>query len=106
MRRGEVWWADLEPTRGGEINKVRPVLILSDDRLNRARSTVVAVPLTNGGRANTPLVVPVPSAGPNSKVVCDQVRALDKSRLQRRRGDLSEEDLEQVEAAMRLILRL
>ena len=106
MLRGEIWWADLDPTRGGEIRKRRPVVILTADPLNRARRTVIVAPLTTGSAPRPPLVVPTPSAGPESKAVCDQIRALDKSRLSQRIGRLSVADLAGVEGALKIVLAL
>ena len=47
MRRGEIYYADLSPTVGSEINKRRPVLIVSNDANNRAASTVTVLPITS-----------------------------------------------------------
>jgi mRNA interferase MazF len=47
MRRGEVWWAALDPVRGGEIGKTRPAVIVSNDMANRSRNRVQIVPLTS-----------------------------------------------------------
>ena len=93
MKRGEVWWVDLDPTGGGEIQKTRPAVILTVDALNRARRTVVVVPLSSSATPRPPIVVSVPSAGVGSVAVCDQVRAVDKARLVRHIGKLSESDL-------------
>ena len=93
MKRGEVWWVDLDPTRGGEIQKTRPAVILTVDALNRARRTVVVVPLSSSATPRPPIVVSVPSAGAGSVAVCDQVRAVDKARLIRQTGKLSDSDL-------------
>lgn len=93
MKRGEVWWVDLDPTRGSEIQKTRPAVILTVDALNRARRTVVVVPLSSSATPRPPIVVSVPSAGSGSVAVCDQVRAVDKTRLVRQIGQLSAPDL-------------
>lgn len=106
MNRGQVWWADLDPTRGGEIRKSRPAVILSVDPLNRARRTVVVVPLSSSPTPRPPIVVAVPSAGAGSTAVCDQVRAVDKQRLTRQQGRLSAADLEAVEDGVRAVLGL
>lgn len=101
-----MWWVDLDPTRGGEIRKTRPALILSLDALNRARRTVVVVPLSSSPDPRPPIVVAVPSAGAQSVAVCDQVRAVDKGRLTTRRGRLSPADLRTVEGGVRTVLGL
>jgi mRNA interferase MazF len=101
-----VWWVDFDPTRGSEIRKTRPAAILSVDPLNRARRTVVVVPLSSSPDPRPPIMVAVPSAGADSVAVCDQVRAVDKGRLARRRGRLSPADLRAVEAGVRTVLGL
>ncbi len=79
-RRGEVWWVDLDPTRGSEIRKTRPAVVLTANALNRARRTVVVVPLSTGPAPRPPIVVATASAGAGSVAVCDQMRAVDKGR--------------------------
>lgn len=106
IRRGEVWWVDLEPTRGGEIRKTRPAVVITADGLNRGRRTVVIVPLSTGPDPRPPIVVPTPSAGSRSVAICDQLRAVDKGRLSDILGALSAEDLRAVEDAIRRVLVL
>jgi len=105
-RRGEIWWVDLDPTQGSEIRKTRPAVVVSADALNRARRTVVVVPLSTGPRAQPPIVVAVPSAGSASVAACDQIRAVDKTRLTRLAGRLSPDDLAAVEGALRRVIEL
>jgi mRNA interferase MazF len=106
LKRGEVWWVDLDPTRGSELRKRRPALILSVDALNRARRTVVVVPLSSSPEPRPPLVVPVPSAGPESVAICDQLRAVDKRRLVRVFGRVENAELRAVEDGVRVVLGL
>lgn len=106
VRRGEVWWVDFDPTRGSEIRKTRPAVVLSANALNRARRTAVVVPLSTGPRARPPIVVATPSAGAGSVAICDQVRAVDKSRLARCVGLLADVELREVENGVRSVLAL
>ncbi len=106
VRRGDVWWVDLDPTRGSEIRKARPAVVLTADALNRARRTVVVVPMSTGPTPRPPIVVATASAGVGSVAVCDQVRAVDKSRLTRRMGQLAMADLRAVEDGVRVVLGL
>jgi len=105
-KRGEVWWVDLDPTRGSEIRKMRPAVVLTVDALNRARRTVVVVPLSTGPTPRPPIVVAAASAGAGSVAVCDQVRAVDKSRLTRHVGQLATAELRAVEEGVRVVLGL
>ncbi|MGC8477400.1 MAG: type II toxin-antitoxin system PemK/MazF family toxin [Acetobacteraceae bacterium] len=106
MRRGEVWWVAFDPTRGSEIRKTRPAVVLSANGLNRARRTVLVVPLSTGPTPCPPIVVATPSAGPDSVAVCDQLRVVDKLRRTRLAGTLSATDLRAVEAGLRAVLDL
>jgi mRNA interferase MazF len=106
VRRGDIWWVSLDPTRGSEIRKTRPAVVITVNALNRARRTVVVVPLSTGPEPRPPIIVPAPSAGPNSVAVCDQLRAVDKRRLTRITGRLSTTDLRILEEGLRQILEL
>ena len=82
-------------------------MVLTADGLNRARRTVVVVvPLSTGPAPRPPIVVAVPSAGEGAVAVCDQLRAVDKSRLTRAGEALSRADLRVVEDGVRAVLRL
>jgi len=105
-KRGEIWWVNLDPTRGREIKKHRPCVIVSADWLNKNRSTPVVVPLSSSPDCAPPVVVPVPSAGPNSVAVIDQVRAVDKSRFTHTTGSLSGNDFLLIESSLRQVLQL
>jgi mRNA interferase MazF len=106
VRRGEVWWVDLDPARGSEIRKTRPAVVMTADALNRARRTVVVVPLSTGPVPRPPIVVTTASAGAGSVAVCDQMRAVDKSRLTRCVGQLAVTDMRAVEEGVRTVLGL
>ena len=106
MRRGDIWWVNFDPTEGIEIRKTRPAVVVTADALNRARRTVVVVPLSTGPEPRPPIVVAAPSAGAGSVAVCDQLRAVDKRRLGNSAGRLSTADLRMVEDGIRRILEL
>ena len=106
LRRGDIWWVTLDPTRGSEIRKTRPAVVLTVDALNRARRTVIVVPLSTGPAPRPPIVVATTSAGEGSVAVCDQMRAVDKGRLTRHVGQLSAADLHAVEDGVRVVLGL
>ena len=106
MKRGEIWWINLDPTQGSEIKKTRPCVILTHDALNKARRTVVVVPLSTGAKPRPPIVVAMPSAGKESSAVCDQIRAVDKQRLIKTGGSLSRDDLQTLEEGVRQVLSL
>ena len=107
IERGEVYWVELDPTRGSEISKTRPCVVLSAVEINQHRNTVVVIPLTTTtSPAVPPLLVATPSAGDTSKARIEHIRAVDKTRLQRKIGNLAAADLSAIENALRVVLRL
>ncbi len=88
VRRGEVILVNLNPTRGSEIQKTRPCVVVSPDELNEHLRTLVVAPLTSGGQAY-PFRVPCRFGGRVGRVVLDQIRTVDRERLVRRLGQLS-----------------
>ena len=97
--RGEIRWADLNPTRGREQASQRPVLILSQDVFNDRSGTVIAVALTSQPqRAGFPLTLELQSKGLPKKswVKISQIRTLAIERIGPRLGKVSPEELAQV----------
>ena len=80
VKRFEIYFADLDPTIGSEINKTRPCLIVSTDDINRALNTVIVAPLTSTIR-NYPTRVNCVVSGKNGQIALDQLRTVDKQRL-------------------------
>ncbi len=107
MNHGDVYWVNLDPTVGAEIKKQRPCVVISSSTINRARHTVVVVPLSTSAQPNPPLVVAVKCLGKLNGVVCDQLRAVDKSRLIGSKADtLSAKDTLAIEEGLRQVLCL
>jgi mRNA interferase MazF len=108
IRRGELYWANLDPTVGVEIKKTRPVLVLSNDVINKHSRLVVVVPLTTNVTRLSPshVLIPGSDAGlaQDSKALTEQIRAMDKQRLTSKIGSLSHRFLELVEEAVRSTL--
>jgi len=90
--RGDVWLAALDPTIGSEIQKTRPCLIVSPPEMNERLRTIMAAPMTTGGRP-APSRIPVVFQGRAGLILLDQLRAIDKLRLIRRLGAVSRETL-------------
>lgn len=88
IRRGDVFLVALDPTRGAEIQKTRPCLVVSPDDLNSHLRTVIVAPLTTGGRA-LPFRVACRFQNASGHVVTDQLRTVDQERLIRHLGRLS-----------------
>lgn len=94
--RGEIRWADLNPTRGREQAGERPVLVLSHDVFNDRSGTVIAVALTSQEpRAGFPLTLELRTAKlpKRSWVKTGQIRTLSTDRVGRRLGRVADEEL-------------
>lgn len=85
VSRFEVYRVRLDPTQGREIRKTRPCLIISPDEMNRHISTVIVAPMTTKGH-EYPTRVAVRFRGKSGRIVLDQIRTVDTSRLVRRLG--------------------
>ena len=97
--RGEVWWADLNPTRGHEQSGVRPVLVVSHDVFNQRSGTVIAIAITSQKpRVGFPLALEITSARlpKQSWVKISQIRTLAVERLSKRLGAVSPEQIAEV----------
>jgi mRNA interferase MazF len=97
--RGELYWADLDPTKGREQAGQRPVLILSQDIFNERSGTVIAMALTSRPqKAGFPLTLEIsnPALPKRSWIKISQIRTLSTERLGKRIARLSEKELELV----------
>ena len=97
--RGEIRWADLDPTRGREQAGLRPVLVLSHDVFNARSGTVIAVALTSQPqRAGFPLTLELnsPRLPKHSWVKISQIRTLSVERIGKRLTKVTPEELTQV----------
>ncbi len=97
--RGEVVLVELDPTRGSEIRKTRPCLVVSPNELNHHLRTVIVAPLTTGGHAY-PFRPACRFGGKEGRVALDQLRTVDRERLLKRLGVLSSGNLASVFAAL------
>ncbi len=110
MRRGEIWTANLNPNKGAEIGKVRPVLVIQDDRLNQTGlQTILVLPLTTQFRpAFAPMRVKLAARDrlvKDSYVMVEQVRVADRGRF----GEgplttLTAEEMAMVEKSLRAVM--
>lgn len=100
VKRFEVYLVTLDPTRGSEIQKTRPCVIVSPNEMNAHIRTVIVAPMTTKGRAY-PTRVRCRFQGREGQVVLDQLRTVDKERLVRKLGSVGEATQESVLVVLR-----
>jgi mRNA interferase MazF len=105
-RRGDVFWVALDPTRGTEIRKTRPAVIISNNSCNTHGARVVVLPITSNVSSLYPGEARVTVGGKPARALGDQLRSIDRTRLRSRLGRLSPEEMLEVEAAVRITLDL
>ena len=103
-RRGEVWWVAFDPSLGGEIQKTRPALIVSNNAANAALNRVIVIPLTSQTSKIYPGEALVTLNGEQRKAMGDQVMTASKQRLRTKLGSLDSTDMTAVENALLLQL--
>jgi mRNA interferase MazF len=106
MQRGEVWWVNFDPSVGGEIQKQRPALILSNDASNKYLNRVQVIPLSTRVERLYPSEVVITIKGKSHKAMADQLTTVSKLRLSNRIDRLSAADIAQVERIVKLQLDL
>jgi mRNA interferase MazF len=94
-RRFEVWLVNLDPTVGSEIRKTRPCVVISPDEMNRYIRTLIVAPMTTKGRP-WPTRVACTFDGKEGQVVLDQIRTVDRERLVRKLGRLTDDACDDV----------
>ncbi|MGE0470303.1 MAG: type II toxin-antitoxin system PemK/MazF family toxin [Nitrospira sp.] len=105
-RRGDVYWVALDQTIGSEIKKTRPAVIVSNNSCHTFGTRVVVLPLTSHVDSVYPVEAMVVLNGKPARMLGDQIRSVNKSRLRSRIDTLSHEELAVVDEAIRIMLAL
>jgi len=85
VSRGDIWLINLDPTKGSEIKKTRPCIIVSPQEMHDFLRTVIIAPMTSKGRA-AGFRVPITHDGKKGLILLDQIRSVDKARLVKKVG--------------------
>ncbi len=93
VKRGEVWLVNLDPTVGSEIRKSRPCIVISPQELHDHLRTVIVAPMSSKG-FEAPFRIALTFNDTSGQILLDQLRTVDKSRLAKRLGAVSESVLE------------
>ena len=91
MKRGEVYWVNLDPTVGNEVKKHRPAVILSPDEMNRSLPVVIVAPITSS-KKSWPTRADIKLSGKAGQIMLDQIRTVDKTRLTKRIAEVDVAD--------------
>lgn len=111
IKRGDIFYADLSPVIGSEQGGVRPVLVLQNDIGNRYSPTVIIVAITSQiNKAKLPTHVEIKSSDyglpKDSVILLEQIRTIDKKRLEEKIGHVKEDIMEKVDEALLVSLGL
>ncbi len=109
MKRGDIYFAALDPARGNEIKKTRPVLIVSNNQNNAASGTITIIPLTSNTKKVFSFEVflskDISHLPKDSKACCQQIRTIAKERLLHQKvSSLTERVMQHIDAGIRLHL--
>lgn len=91
VKRFDVFLVNLDPTIGSEIKKIRPYVVISPDEMNRHVATVIIAPMTTKGRIY-PTRVACQFQSKDGQIVLDQIRTIDKTRLVKKLGQISQDE--------------
>jgi len=92
VKRGEIWLIALDPTIGHEIKKTRSCVIISPSEIHDYLKTVIVAPMTTGNKP-APFRIPVTFHQKRGLILLDQMRTLDKIRLVRKLGSITNQTL-------------
>jgi mRNA interferase MazF len=106
MRRGEVWWVDFNPSIGGEMQKTRPAIIISNDASNKTLNRVQVIPITSNTTKCYPCEAYIEIDGKAGKAMADQIATVSKVRLKNKIGFVSSKNMLNIERAVKIQLEL
>ena len=107
IRRGDIFWVNFDPSKDTEIKKTRPSLVCSHDIINENSSRIIVAPITSSLRKVYSFEHALKShKDVKGKIMLDQLRSIDKSRLGKKIGNLSIKEMKSVDAIIKFVLGL
>jgi mRNA interferase MazF len=103
-RRGEVFWVSFDPSMGGEVQKTRPAIVISNDAANAALNRLIVLPVSSKVERLYPGEVIVKINQQTSKAMSDQLTTISKLRLRKKITQITPEEMASVEEAVLLQL--
>ncbi len=100
MFRSEIWWVNFEPSVGGEIKKIRPAVIISNNQSNKYLNRVQVIPISTQIAKIYPCEALIEIDGIMNKAMTDQIMTVSKKRLGKKIGAISCEDMKKIEIAL------
>jgi mRNA interferase MazF len=105
-KRGEIYWVHLDPTIGEETQKTRPALVVSNDIGNEMSTIIIIAPITSKVKNIYPFEAKISVDGNPGKIMLNQCRAVDKSRLTDKIGVVDQETMKSVDDALKIVFGL
>ena len=99
----DVFWVDLNPTIGAEMQKTRPCVVVSPQELNNHLDTVIIIPITSAIHAY-PYRVRCRIMGRDGEIATDQIRTIDRARLVKHLGKISKKEISEVKKIIKEML--
>lgn len=107
IRRGDIFWVDFDPSKATEIQKTRPSLVCSHDVLNDNSARIIVAPITsNLSKVYSFEFAILDHDAVKGKVMLDQMRSIDKSRLGKKLGSLSFKEMQEIDSILKMVLVL
>lgn len=106
IKRQEIYWVDLGRTVGTEIYKIRPCLVISNDRQNEISSRIIIIPLTSQPVLYNPLHAKIELAGRVAYILPEQIRSVSKKRIKGHLGEVSKEVMKKISRLLHIICEL
>lgn len=105
IRRGDIFWVDFDPSKATEIKKKRPALVCSHDVLNENSSRIIVAPLTSNLKKLYSFEYAIKhNSLLEGKVMLDQMRSIDKSRLGKKIDTLSLKEMQEIDLIIKFVL--